>query len=127
MDGSMPKETQSPGSKLDANWVDVNTANRQDWPYGPSAIAWDGKQSVVVWQRFHCVGEKKSMLANGDIMLSRTDGWKRQSDVPVAVAASEAEELEPALASDGAGHLLCVYEKEVGAKTIICARAITSK
>ena len=60
-------------------------------------------------------------------MLSRTDGWKRQSDVAMAVAASENEELAPELASDGAGNLLCVYEKEVGPKTLICVRAITSR
>lgn len=128
MDPSMPKETGYPGyDKLDPNWLDGATRDRANWPYGLSAAAWDGRQSVVVWPRYHCVGEKKSMLANGDIMLSRTDGWKRQADVPIVVAASEAEELEPALASDGAGRLLCVYEKEVGPKTLICARTIESR
>ena len=128
LDPSLPKENAYPGyDKLEPNWLDYTTKDRGNWPWGPSASAWDGKQSVVVWQRFHCVGEKKSMLANGDIMLSRTDGWKRQGDVPVAVAASDAEELDPALASDGAGNLLCVYEKEVGTRTIICARTVASK
>jgi len=128
MDPSMAKEKGYPGyDKFEPNWVDYATRDRENWPYGLSASAWDGTQSVVVWPRYHCRGEKKSMLANGDIMLSRTEGWKRQSDLPVAVAASDAEELEPALASNGAGSLLCVYEKEVGAKTLICARAITSR
>jgi hypothetical protein len=127
MDPSMSKENDYPGyDKYEPNWVDYSTKDRSNWPYGLSASAWDGKQSVVVWQRYHCTGEKNSTLANSDIMLMRTDGWRRQSDVPVSVAASDAEETEPALASDGAGNLLCVYEKEVDEKTMICARVVLS-
>lgn len=127
LDTSVGKEAEYPGSALEPNWIDYTTKDREIWPYGLSAGAWDGKQLVVVWQRYHCRGEKKSMLANGDIMLMRLDGAKRQSDTPVAVAATDAEELAPALASDGAGNLLCVYEKEVGPKTVICARSLSSK
>ncbi|MCG3178401.1 MAG: hypothetical protein BIFFINMI_00728 [Phycisphaerae bacterium] len=128
VDATVGKEQDSPGyDKLQPGWLDVATKDRADWPYGPSAAAWDGRQTVVVWQRFHCVGEKKSMLANSDIMLMRTDGAKRQTDTAVAVSAGECEELSPALASDGAGKLLCVYEKEIDGRTVICARAIASR
>jgi hypothetical protein len=127
VDPAMVKETDSPGHRLDPNWLDCSTKDRSVWPYGLSASAWDGKQSVVVWQRFRCSGEAKSMLANSNIMLSRADGWRRQTDVPVEVAASESEELVPALASDSAGNLLCVYEREVGVKVQICARPISSR
>jgi hypothetical protein len=127
MDTSLPKESDNPGNALEPNWIDYTTKDREIWPYGQSAGAWDGKQLVVVWQRYHCRGEKKSMLVNGDIALMRVDGAKRQSDTPVLVAATDAEEINPVLASDGAGNLLCAYEKEVGSKTAICARVIKSK
>lgn len=127
LDTSVGKEADYPGSALEPNWIDFTTKDREIWPYGVSAGAWDGRQFVVVWQRYHCRGEKKSMLTNGDLALMRVDGAKRQSDTPVLVAATDAEELAPALASDGAGNLLCVYEKEVGPKTVICARSLASK
>jgi len=127
MDPSMEKEKGYPGyDTFEPNWLDYATKDRQRWPHGLSASAWDGRQSVVVWQRYRCVGEKRSTLANSDIFLSRTDRWKRQSDSPLAVAAGDAEESAPDLASDGAGNLLCVYEKEVGPGTVICARTLRS-
>ena len=127
MDGSMPKEAGYPGHKKEPNWVDASTKDRAVWPYGPSAGAWDGKQTVVVWQRYHCVGEKKSTFANGDLVAARTDRWKRKDETPVPVAASKADETEPALASDGAGRLLCVYEKERKGNVAICVRVLTTR
>lgn len=128
LDPSMPKEQGYPGyDKLQPHWLDFTTKDRRQWPYGGSSSAWDGRQTVVVWQRYECVGEKRSMLARSDIMLSRTDGWKRQTDAPIALAASDAEETAPVLASDGSGHLLCVYEKEVAGRTIIAARTVVSR
>lgn len=126
-DTSMPKEEGYPKYTLQPNWLDAATQDRANWPHGPSASAWDGRQTIVVWSRFHCTGEKRSTLSNGDIMASRTNGWKRQSDTAIAVAASEQDELNPELASDGRGGLLCVYEKETGAMSLICARPIFSK
>ena len=125
-DSSMPKEKGYPGHKKQPNWVDASTADRAIWPYGPSAGAWDGRQTVVVWQRYRCVGEKKSMLASSDLMAVRTDRWKRVDEQPIPVAAGSADETEPALASDGAGRgkLLCLYEKESRGKVTICARAL---
>jgi hypothetical protein len=127
VDGSMPKEKGYPGHEKLPNWVDASTKDRAIWPYGPNACAWDGKQTVVVWQRYRCVGEKKSMLSNPDLMAARTDGWKRLDETPIAITAGEADETEPALASDGAGGLLCVYEKERKGRIAICARALTTK
>ncbi len=126
-DTTMPREDGAPKYALQPNWLEAAPQDRATWPFGLSACAWDGKQTVVVWARFHCTGEKRSTLSNGDIVASRTDGWRRQGDVAVPVAASEFEEVNPSLASDGAGHLLCVYEKEVGPKTILCARQMTSR
>ena len=61
------------------------------------------------------------------MMAARTDGWKRLDETPMAVAAGKADETEPALASDGAGGLVCVYEKEHKGRIAICARALTTK
>lgn len=127
LDASMPKEEGYPKYALQPNWLDAATQDRANWPHGPSASAWDGRQTIVVWSRFHCTGEKRSTLSNGEIMASRTDGWKRQGDHAITVAASEHDELNPDLASDGRGGLLCVYAKEVGPRTLICARPIVSK
>ena len=45
----------------------------------------------------------------------------------VPVAASNAEERRPALASDGAGRLLLVYEKAQAAGWAVCARVLRSE
>ena len=126
MDTSVSEENKKVNNKLEPNWIDVSTSDRENWPYGTSASAWDGKESVVVWQRFHCMGEKKSTLTNCDIMAARTDGWIRKIGKPIPVATTDSEELAPALASNGAGQVLCVYEKEIDGKTLICMRILTS-
>ena len=60
-------------------------------------------------------------------MGMQVDGWKRLKDEATPIAASEVVELNPSLASDGAGHLMCVYEKETDGGTAICTRPLTSK
>jgi hypothetical protein len=127
VDISMNKENQKVKSNLQPNWIDVNTSDREVWPYGTSASAWDGKQSVVVWQRYQCMGEKKSTLTNCDIMAAQTDGWKRLTEQPISVATTDSEELAPALASNSDGKLLCIYEKELNGETLICMRILKSK
>ena len=97
-------------SKL-PNWLDVGGRKRTTWPYGTSACAWDGRHAVVVWQRHHITGPKKSSFTNCDLMAARVDGWKPVDAEAFAVAAGPEEERNPALASDGNGALLCVYEK----------------
>jgi hypothetical protein len=65
-------------------------------------------------------------MVNGDIQAGRVDGWKPlDGQGGVAVAASAASELNPALAGNNTGRLLCVYEKVLddGAKQI-CARTM---
>jgi hypothetical protein len=51
---------------------------------------------------------------NCDLIAARVDGYKSLDPAGVPVAASPAEEKRPALASDGAGRLLLVYEKQQG-------------
>jgi hypothetical protein len=94
-------------------WLDLGREKTKTatWPYGASASAWDGKQSVVVWQRHHLGGEKMVNFVNCDLIAARVDGFKSLDPDGVPVAASQAEEKQPALAADGAGGLLCVYQK----------------
>jgi len=108
-DATIPRDSY-PQNKL-ANWLDFgkDKSGNSPWPYGQSAVAWDGRQFVAVWQRQHIT--KTVSLTNSDIMVSRVDGWKPLDTDGVPVAATELEEKNPALASDGAGKLLCVYEK----------------
>jgi hypothetical protein len=124
VDETQPKETATPGAKLDPTWLDVNvTTDPKTWPHGPTACAWDGKHTVAVWQRHHL---KNLTFVQTDLMGMQVDGWKRLKDEAFPIAASEVSELNPSLASDGAGHLMCVYEKEADGGTAICARPLTS-
>jgi hypothetical protein len=67
-------------------------------------------------------------LGNSDVIASRVDGWKPLDDAGVPVAASPLEERRPALASDGAGKLLCVYERHDGnGRVCILARLLHSQ
>ncbi len=93
------------------NWLDLGGRQAKTWPHGESAVAWDGRQFVAVWQRHHI--EAGVEFVNSDLFASRLDGWKPLDVAGVAVAASTVEEKNPALASDGAGGLLCVYEKHI--------------
>ena len=97
-------------------WLDMGRAKAKGdtWPWGESASAFDGKPSVVVWQRQHLCGEKMTNFENCDLIAARVDGYKSLDPAGVPVAASPAEEKRPALASDGAGRLLLVYEKQQG-------------
>jgi len=97
-------------------WLDMGKAKAKGdtWPWGESASAFDGKRSVVVWQRHHLCGEKMTNFENCDLIAARLDGYKSLDVSGVPVAASAAEEKQPALASDGAGRLLLVYEKQQG-------------
>jgi hypothetical protein len=91
------------------HWLDAAGHGATTWPWGQSACAFDGRHVVAVWPRHHLV--KKVMLANADLFAARLDGWSPIDREGVAVAASASEEQMPALASDGAGRLLCVYQK----------------
>jgi hypothetical protein len=101
-------------------------AKDQLWPSGASAVCWDGKQFLAVWQRYHV--EQAVMFKQSDLAVSRVDGWKPLDRPGVVLADSEASEQVPAIASDGAGKSLCLYEK-VGkdGSVAICARPVTSK
>lgn len=114
------KEPSGNWSKL-PNWLDVGGRERKTWPWGASSIAWDGAHCVVVWQRHHITGEKKSSFTNCDLMAARVDGWKPVDADGIPVAASKDEEKSPALASVGPGELLCVYERHRGDGTVVIA------
>jgi len=118
-----------------ANWLDTSLGKKRVptpfsrigktiWPYGGSALSADGPYCVAVWQRYHTGGATGAELVNGDIMARRVDGWKPLDKDGVAVAASAAEELNPALAGNGAGKLLCAYEKIDTGRTQIAARTL---
>ena len=106
-------------------WLDINKKDA-GWPSGASAVAWDGKRFVALWQRHHL--EKQVMFTNCDLIAGRADGFKPLDPDGVPVAASDLEEKNPALASGGAGKLLCVYERyEKGGTVRICARTIKTR
>lgn len=126
VDSPSAKEPAGNWSKLE-NWLDVGGRDRTTWPWGESASAWDGRQSVAVWPRHHVCGEKKSNFTNCDLIASRVDGWKPLDAAGVPVAATDAEERAPALASCGPGSLLCVYENSGKGKTLVAARTISTQ
>jgi hypothetical protein len=122
-----------------ANWLDTSMGKETHraagpahipsiWPWGESSLALDGPYCVAVWQRYHTGGSTGIDMVNGDIHTGRLDGWKPlDGQGGAAVAASAAGELNPALAGNGAGTLLCVYEKILtnGTKQI-CARVVVT-
>lgn len=65
---------------------------------------------------------------NSDIIASRVDGWRSLDNAGVPVAATDLEEKNPAIASDGAGNLLCVYEKhDKDGKITIATRLVKTQ
>jgi hypothetical protein len=96
------------------NWLDVGREKTKTstWPWGASASIWDGKQSIAVWQRHHLTGEKLTSFVNSDLIAARVEGFQSLDSAGLPVAATEAEETRPALAADGVGRVLCVYEKQ---------------
>ena len=110
-------------------WLDFGREKKPGaaWPWGQSASVWAGSHSLVVWQRHHLGGEKMTNFENCDLIAARVDGFKSLDAAGVPIAASDAEETRPALASDGAGHLLCVYEKSIpGSGSQITGRMLTA-
>ncbi len=124
---SLPgNERNTPKYKLYDHWLDGSIRGQGTWPYGESACTWDGKQFVAVWQRHHL--EKTVMFKNCDLLASRLERWRPLDRPAVVVADSQAEEQQPALASDGAGGLLCVYEKHAAdGKVLVTARALKAQ
>jgi hypothetical protein len=118
-----------PKGVIPANWLDTNKGKEGVWPYGGSAVARDGPYCVAVWQRYRIGGSRtrRWALDNGDILASRADGWKVLDKDGVPVAASAAEELDPALAGNGTGRLLCVYEMVEDGKSSIAARTLRTR
>lgn len=127
VDYQMTRENVNPAFPFDAIQIDASSDDRTSWPYGSSACAWDGRQSIIVWQRFATMGERKTTLVNGDIMATGIDEVNNNAGRPVPIAATSSEELNPSLASDGEGRLLCAYEKWNKGRTSICMRMIISK
>lgn len=108
-------------------WLDMGREKTatSTWPWGESASAFDGQRSVVVWQRHHLCGEKMTGFINCDLIAARVDGYQSLDPPGVPVAAGDAEETRPAVASDGAGGLLVVYEKgEAQGRSKVMARLL---
>lgn len=127
------------GGVVPPNWLDTSYRKKTQrnvggsaatptvFPYGGSALAQDGRHCVVVWQRYYMGGASNLELVNGDLLASRLDAWKPLDKPGVPVATSTAEEINPALAGNGSGKLLCVYEKVVDGRTSIAARTLQTR
>lgn len=121
------------------NWLDTSFGKKTQgnvggsahtpsvFPYGGSALAADGQYCVVAWQRYQMGGASNMEMVNGDLLASRLDGWKPLDKDGGPVAASAAEELNPALAGNGAGKLLCAYEKVEDGRTQIVVRTLRTQ
>jgi len=120
------------------NWLDTSIGKKvhraagpanvpEIWPWGGSALAADRGHCVAVWQRYHTGGATGIDLLNGDIRAGRVDGWRPLDTGGITVADSAAEEIDPALAGNGAGRLLCVYERVQDGKSSIAARVLQAR
>lgn len=126
LDPGITKEPAGVKSKQ-PNWLDIGLSKKDGatWPMDESAVAWDGKQFIAVWQRYHL--EKVVMFADCDIIASRVDGFKPLDPDGVKVAAAAEREMKPTLASTGAGNLLCAYERYgADGKVRVAARVLVT-
>ena len=112
---------QKPGGGA-ANWLDYHYDSEREWPYGASAAAPDGNYCVAVWSRYHMKGNS---LHDSDLYVSRVARWEPVEANPVQVAASSASERDPALAGNGKGKLVAVYEKLANGTSQIVSRPLT--
>ena len=69
---------------------------------------------MVVWQRYHLGGEKRTNFENCDLAAARVDGFTSLDPAGIPVAEGPEDERRPSIASDGKGRLLLVYEKYRG-------------
>lgn len=113
--GDMPKDNGYPKAQTgQPHWLDGKHVDGKSLgvPYGPSSAAGDGKHVLAAWQRFQQSRRGYSVVLNQcDIICGRVDGWKPLDNPPIVLAGSPLDERRPALAGDGAGKLICVYEK----------------
>lgn len=107
------------------NWLDYHLNLTKQWPYGGSALAPDGEYCVAVWGRYHLGGMTGNSLYNSDLYAGRVDRWRPVEESPVPIATSGETERNPALAGDGNGRLVVVYEKFVGGTQVIVTRPLT--
>ena len=110
-------------------WLDIGRDKKPGatWPWGASASVWTGKHSLVVWQRHHLCGEKKTNFVNCDLVAARVAEFRPIDEAGIDLAAGEAEEQDPALAGDGAGGALCVYRKQQGRVSRIAGRILSDR
>lgn len=109
-----------------ANWLDYHYDLKREWPYGANAVAPDGESCVAVWSRYHIGGMTGISLYDSDLYAGRVARWKPVDASPVQVAASTASERDPALAGNGKGSLVAVYEALAEGKSQIVARSLTT-
>ena len=109
-------------------WLDVGREKKPGatWPWGVSACAWTGKYVLAVWPRHHLGGEKFTNLENCDLLAARLDGYRSLDEAGIPLAAGPGDETRPALASDGAGRLLCIYENHDRAGRDLVAACMVS-
>jgi hypothetical protein len=139
-DGQQDKAQQLEGqgpahNVLQPNWLDTDSGKAAGdyWPWGRSSVAWGGQECVAAWTRCHFAkqgagGYVVESMEPGDIVCGRiaSDWSLPDAKRPVLVSANNSQ--NPAVASDGNGKLLCVYEKKTAeGNTQICAKPITTR
>jgi hypothetical protein len=111
-------------------WLDMGLEKTAGatWPWGESAIAHDGRHHVVVWQRYHLGGEKRTEFENGDLIAARVDGFRSLDPAGIPVADGPTDETSPALAGGGDGRLLLLYERhETDGRATVVGRLLTTR
>ena len=89
-------------------------------------MAPDGQYCVAVWERHQVGGDSGASMYNSNLYISRVDGWEPLDiSEDVAVADSSSEERNPALAGNGSGTMLAVYEKQTEGSSQIMSRLMT--
>lgn len=107
-----------------ANWLDFSYESIGQWPYGANAAYPDGQYCIAVWSRYHIGGMSGYSLSNSDLYVSRVNRWDPVETSPVTVANEYVSERNPALAGNGNGSMVLIYEKLVDGAPQIVARPL---
>lgn len=81
------------------------------WPSGRTAATFNGRSLLVAWTTGNFLDILR--LHNRDIYLKRVmDGWGWVDDMSLKIIAGPTDEVNPALASDGAGGAVLAWERQ---------------
>ncbi|MBA4387788.1 MAG: hypothetical protein C0404_07395 [Verrucomicrobia bacterium] len=96
------------------------------WPSGQTAAAFNGRSLLVAWTTGNFIDILR--LGNRDIYIKRVgDLWGSIDEVPMKILGGPTDEINPVLASDGAGGAVLSWERQNPAGGVLVEYAFISE